>query len=215
MAAPHVGDGRALAEPVRDAHCGQPLLDEVGVVPGAEEPLAAVVHVAVVLVPADTGAAAGGVGDPAGTGDRADGDLEQPRQERRARLVGEGDGVLGRERVAGRRGVVVHDRAGRLRVEPLPGVVRVRAGGHRELGRRERAAVGQGPVVAELVADHDEGGVEGGADLVDGPEDEGHEPVAVDGPLGLLLGGAGHGRCSFGLLLAPWDGWTVGLRQHQ
>jgi hypothetical protein len=207
VAAPDVGDHGALAKPVRDAHRGQPLLDEVSVVAGAEEPLAAVVHVAVVLVPPDTGAAAGGVRDPAGTGDGADGDLEQPGQERRARLVGEGDGMLGRERVAGRRGVVVHDRAGRLRIEPLAGVVRVGAGGHRELGRRERTSVGQGPVVAELVAHHDEGGVEGGADLVDGPEDERHEPVAVDGPPGLLFSRAGHGAAPS---VCRWPRGTAG-----
>ena len=49
-----------------------------------------------------------------------------------------------------------------------------------ELGRRQRPGSGQRPVEAELVAHHDEGGVQGGADLVDGPEDERFQLLHVE-----------------------------------
>ena len=58
MAAADVGDPGAALEALDDAvERGQPGRDEVGVVAGAEEALAAVVDVMVVLVPADAGPA--------------------------------------------------------------------------------------------------------------------------------------------------------------
>ena len=57
MAAADVGDPGALLEALDDAvERGQPRRDEIGVVAGAEEPLAAGVDVMVVLVPADADA---------------------------------------------------------------------------------------------------------------------------------------------------------------
>ena len=59
VAAADVGHRRAALELLDDAvERRQPLGDQVGVVPGPEEPLAAVVHVVDVLVPADAVAAA-------------------------------------------------------------------------------------------------------------------------------------------------------------
>ena len=97
MAAADVGDPRAPLELCDDAvERGQPRVDEVGVVAGAEEPLAAVVDVLVVLVPADARAGAGGVGDLRRVQDGAERVLKQPRQIRRAVLVAERDRLLGR-----------------------------------------------------------------------------------------------------------------------
>ena len=122
----------------------------------AEEPLAPHVHVGVVLVPAVSGAAARGVHDVLGVVHRAEGELEEAGQERRAVGFGHRERVLGRQRVALRRGVVRDVAAGRLRVQPLAGV---RLGGLRALGElrgRARTVRGEVAVVAELVAHDDE-----------------------------------------------------------
>ncbi len=64
MPAADVGDERAGLELVAHAvERRHPRVDEVGVVAGAEEALAADVHVGVVLVPAVARAATGGVDD--------------------------------------------------------------------------------------------------------------------------------------------------------
>ena len=79
MAAADVGDAGASLEPLDHAvERRQPGTDEVRVVAGAEEPLAAVVDVLVVFVPADAGAAADGLGDPRRVEDGADRELEEP-----------------------------------------------------------------------------------------------------------------------------------------
>ena len=181
MAAADVGDGRPRGELVDQAvDGGQPLGDEVGVVPGPEEPLAAVVHVGVVVVPAHPVTVGGRGEDAVGVTDGAERDLEEAGQERRAALVGEGDDVLRRQGVGAVGGLVGDERAGRLGVEPLAGVGLGGAGRRGERGRRHRAAVGERLVVAEPVAHDDEGAVERGAHLVDGAEDERHQGVGVD-----------------------------------
>ena len=81
MAAADVGDARAALELLDDAvERRQPRADQVGVVAGPEEPLAAVVDVVVVLVPADAGAAADGLGDARRVEHRAERDLEEAGQ---------------------------------------------------------------------------------------------------------------------------------------
>ena len=176
-------------EPLVQSGGGQPGVDEVGAVGRREEPLAPVVDVDAVVVPAEPAAAAGGLDDAVGVGDGAERDLEEPRQERRAGLVGQRHGVLGGQRVAPRGRVVVDELTGGLGVEPLPGVRRTGAGVLGELLGGERPELGHRAVVAELVAEDDERGVQRRADLVDGAEDEGHESVLVDRCGGL----AGHG----------------------
>ena len=190
MAAADVGDAGAALQVLDDAvERGQPGRDEVRVVAGPEEPLAAVVDVVVVLVPADSGAAACGVGDPRRIEHRAERDLEEPGQVGRAVVVGQRDGLLGREAVAGFRWVVLHVAAGGLGVEPLAHVALVGAGARRELVGRERPGARERAVEAEPVADHDQCRVERGADLVDGAEDELLELAGVQRrPLMVVMG---------------------------
>src|SRR4029077_15997097 len=90
VAAAHVGDMSASLELLHDAvECRKPARDEVGVVPGAEEALAALVDVRHVVVPADTLAGDGGVNDARRVVDRAQRDLEEPGQKGRTVTVGE------------------------------------------------------------------------------------------------------------------------------
>ena len=97
------------------------------------------------------------------------------------------------------------------------GVALVGVGRGRQLGGRERP-VDEGAVPAQPVAEHDERGVEGGADLVDGAEHEGHQSVAVDGlgdgwrgRVGAGLLGGGHGRSPLGRCRPGRTGaWTLG-----
>ena len=85
MAAADVGDERPALELADDAvERGQPLGDEVGVVAGTEEPLAALVDVVDVLVPPHTRAGARHLGDPRRVEHRTQGDLEEPGQVRGA-----------------------------------------------------------------------------------------------------------------------------------
>ena len=181
MPAADVGDERALLELLLHAvERRDPRVDEVRVVARAEEPLTPDMHVGVVLVPAVAGAAARGIHDVLRVVDGAEGDLEEPGQERRAVGIGHRERVLGRQRVALRRGVVRDVGAGRLGVQPL---ARVGLGGLRalrQLRRRARPVVREVAVVAQLVAHDDERRVECRADLVDGAEDEAHELVGVD-----------------------------------
>ena len=196
VAAADVGDTGAALELLDDAvERGQPRRDEVGVVAGAEEPLAAVVHVVDVLVPAEPVAGARGLGDLRRVDHRAERELEEARQVRRALRVGERDGLLGGERVAAGLGVVADVVARRLGVAPLAHVALGGAGPLRQLGRRQRPALGERAVEAELVAHHDERGVERRADLVDRAEHELHELVAVDLD-GVVQGGHGRDRMS-------------------
>ena len=181
VTAANVGDPGAPLELCDDAvERGQPRVDEIGVVARAKEPLAALVDVMVVLVPADARARAGGVGDAGRVQHRAERVLEQPRQIGRAVLVAERDRLLGRQAVATVRRVVGDEPAGGLGVEPLEHVALGRAGARRELGGRERAGARQCAVQAEPVAHHDQRRVERRADLLDGAEHELLELVGVE-----------------------------------
>jgi hypothetical protein len=68
--------------------------DQVGRVAGAEEPLGALPQVGVVPVPAEAVAGADGLGDPGLVLDGRGGELEGAGNERRAGLVGQGEGLL-------------------------------------------------------------------------------------------------------------------------
>ena len=80
MAAADVGDARAPLQPGHHAvQGGQPAREQVGVVAGAEEPLAAVVDVVHVLVPAEPVTAADLLGDLGRVEHRTDRRLKEPR----------------------------------------------------------------------------------------------------------------------------------------
>ena len=135
VAAADVGDAGAALQPLDDAvERRQPRADQVRVVAGPEEPLAALVDVVVVLVPADAEAAAGGLGDLRGVEHGPERDLEEPGQVGRAVCVGQRDGVLGREAEAAVR------RSRRSR--PRPGRSATRARSAR--GCRSRSASSAG-----------------------------------------------------------------------
>ena len=203
VAAADVGDECAALELVDDAlERWQPLRHQVGVVAGAEEPLAAFVDVVDVLVPAEAVAAARALDDRRRVDHRPDRSLEQTGQIRRAARVGECDRLLGRQRVAATVRVVLHEPARRLGVQPFAHVTLGGSGALGELGRRQRSSTGQPAVQAELVAHHHERRVQRRADLVDGAEYELHQLVAVD--LDGLLDSA-H-RSLLGSFRAPYGG---------
>ena len=154
------------------------------VVHGAKEPLAAVVNVGVVLVPAQPVVVASSQEHVVDVVSRAKGDLEEAGQVGRAARIGQGGRVLGRQRVLARSGVVLDVATGGLRIEPFPGVGLPGPGGRSQLPWCDRSCSHCG-VVAQLVAEHDQGRVQSGADLIDGFENERHEFVDVNG--GCLL----------------------------
>jgi len=182
VAAADVGDPAARAELGLDAVKGRdPRRGQVRVVAGAEEPLAPVEDVLVVLVPADARARPEGLGDCGLVPRRAGHELEGAGQEGRAVLDREGHGLLRGQAVAPAGRVVLDVAAGRVGGEPLAHVALrgVRALG--EVGGRGRAAIGQRLVEPEPVADDDHRGAEHRAEVADGAMDEVHEPVVVDG----------------------------------
>ena len=184
MAAADVRDLPAALQLLDDAvERREPGREQVGVVAGPEEALAALEHVVVVLVPADALPALRTLDDPRRVDHRAERDLEEPRQVRRAVLVGQRRRLLRRQGVAAGGRVVLDVAARGLVVQPLAHVALAGARAARELVRGERAGAGEGAVQAELVAHDDERGVERRADLVDGAEDECLElgPVDRDG----------------------------------
>jgi hypothetical protein len=121
-----------------------------------------------------------------GVAHRAQRELEGAGHEGRAVGLGEGHGLLGRELVAVGLGVVHDVAAGRLGVEPLAHVALGGVGTGGELGRRRRPGLGQRAVQAELVADDDQRGVHGRAELGDGLAEQRVEALLVNG-----LGGHG------------------------
>jgi hypothetical protein len=130
------------------------------------------VDVVDVVVPADPLAALRRLGDPRRVEHRAERELEEAGQVRRARLVGECVRLLRGQRVAAAVGLVLDVAARGLRVQPLADVALGGAGAARELGRRQRPGAGERAVEPEPVAHDDERGVERRADLVDGAEHE-------------------------------------------
>ena len=182
MTASHVGDVSASLELAHNAvERRKPARDEIGVVPGAEEALASVVHIRHVVVPADTLAGDGGVNDPRRVVDRAQRDLKEPRQEGRAVGVGERHGLLRREDVAAGLGLILDVAARRLGVEPLARVSLGHVAAFRELGRGQRSGAGHRAVETQAVSHHDQRRVQCRADLLDRPKDEGFELGGVQG----------------------------------
>jgi hypothetical protein len=189
VAAADVGHQRAALQLLHDAvERRQPGGEQVGVVAGSEEALAAVQHVVVVLPPAEAGAALRHVGDVRRVEHRPDGYLEETRHVRGAVLVGERDRLLRRQRVATAGRVVLHEAAGRLGVQPLAGVALGDVGATGQLGGRQRLAVGHRPVQAEPVAHHHQRRVERGAHFLHRAEHELIQLVCVQGARVLLDG---------------------------
>ena len=147
MAAADVGDERAALQLVDDAvERGQPLGDQVGVVAGPEEALAALVDVVHVLVPAEARRRCGPPRRSCGESmHRAERDLEEPGQVGRAVRIGQRDRLLGRQRVAAAVGVVVDVAARRLGVQPLADVALGGAGALGQFGRRQTAGARPAP----------------------------------------------------------------------
>ena len=107
-------------------------------------------------------------------------DLEEAADERGAALVGQRDGVFGRQLITARRRVVVDEGSRRLRIEPFAGVVLIGAGAFGQFGRGAWPVIRQAAVVAQAVAHHDQGAVEYGTDLADRLEYECHQLLRVD-----------------------------------
>ena len=85
VTAADVGDQRTVAELLLNTvEGGNPRVEKIRVVAGPEEALAPHVHVGVMLVPAVPRATACGIHDVLGVVHRAEGELEEAGQERRA-----------------------------------------------------------------------------------------------------------------------------------
>ncbi len=158
---------------------GDPLGHQVGEIARAEELLAAVEDLLVVLVPAHTRAGAVGLLHPWHGGQSAQCELEGAGEEERAVGVGEGERLLLRHRVAVAVRVVLDVAAGRLAADPLGHVARVGAGPLGELaGGGGRG--GEAAIEAEAVAEDDVAGRHGRAQVADELADELHQQVVVD-----------------------------------
>jgi hypothetical protein len=172
VAAANVGDPRPRLELGLDPVPGRdPGLDQVGPVAGREEHLAPVEDLGVLLVPADPGAGAEGLGDARLALEAGQGELERAGQVHRDGRVGEGEGLLLGEAEASAGRVVGHVAGGGLGGQPLANV---------PLGP------GHGPVQAEAVAEHDHAGLHGRPQVLHELAHEGVALVLVDGQHGLL-----------------------------
>jgi len=190
VTAADVGDESPGAQLLLDAvERRNPLVDQARAVDDAEQALDAVEEVVVVLVPAEPAAGPERVDHALIGADRGGDRLEQAGLGERAELVGEHDGVLGRQRVAVRVRVVGDEAAGRLPVEPFAHVALVGLGSTRERGGAHGLGVAHRPVEAERVADADERRVHGRAGLVQDLLEERLELGVVD-RLGGHRGGA-------------------------
>ena len=174
----HARPGPQLAHhPVQG---GEPLAHQVGGVAGAEQPQRAGKQPVVVLVPADPGAGADRVREPAVVGVAGRDDLERAAQEDRAVLVGEHHGLLGRQLEGAVGRIVGHVAAGRLVAEPLTDVPFGGTGAGGQRGRGDRAGARHGLVETEPVADVQQQPRDGRAHVGDRLPDEGLEPRLVD-----------------------------------
>jgi hypothetical protein len=153
---------------------------EVRVVSGAKEPLAAGRHALIVLMPAETAAGLEGGLDLRARPERGRRQLKCATYERGAVLVGKGHGLLRGQLVALRDGIVGHEPAGRLRVQPLADVPFGRAGLFSELLRSYGLAVRHRLVESEPVADHDQAGIHRRSKLANHLAEKGVELVLVD-----------------------------------
>src|SRR5690606_15221045 len=129
----------------------------------------------------------------------------------RAVLVGEHHRLLGRQGETPARGVVRQVVGGGLVRQPLAQVALGAAAARGQLGRRGGALVAQRAIQAEAVAQGDQGGAVGAAEVVEDLADEGVQPVLVEtcsggrvrgGRGGVRTGGGGLGRCVGG----AWNG---------
>ena len=179
--APHIGHARPGPQLVHHpVQGGEPLAHQVGGVAGAEEPQHAGEQPVIVLVPADPGAGAERVHEPAVVGVAGRDDLERAGQEDRAVLGGDHHGLLGRQLEGAVGRVVGHVAAGRLVAEPLTDVPFGGAGAGGQRRRRDRAGARHRLVQAEPVADVQQQSRDGRAHVGDRLPDESLEPRLVD-----------------------------------
>src|SRR5262249_48282490 len=144
-------------------------IDQVGQVAGPEEALHADEQLGIVLVPADALAGPERLDDPGRDLRRRDHALEAAEDAGGAFVRPEGGrGGVGARVAARRRGAA----GARLPGEPLADVALGGARARGELGGREAAGPGHGPVEPELVADVDERGGERPGDVAECLVDE-------------------------------------------
>jgi hypothetical protein len=188
VAAAHIGHTASGLQPVVDAvERGDPRAQEVRPVSGFEESPAPLEHVVTVLVTADTVAGEKGVLDALDVSGCVERNLEAAGDERGACLVGEHRRLLGAERIGAAVSVVANEAAGRLGAQPFADIPLGGPGPPRELGRSERPGRSEGPLEAEAIADHDERGVDGRAELNDGLAKQRIQPVRVDSGIGWVV----------------------------
>ena len=132
------------------------------------------------LVPADAIARASSLDDLRRVQHRAERDLKEPGEIGRALRVRQRERLLGRKGVATALRLILDVAAGGLGVEPLAHVALRGAGALGQLAGRQRACAGKRSVEAQLVSHHDERGVQGRADLLDGAEHELVQLVLID-----------------------------------
>jgi hypothetical protein len=149
-------------------------------------------QVVVVLVPAEAVAGPEHPLDVRRVLDDGGRQLERAREVGGALLLGERQGLLGREAEALGRGVVGDVSAGGHRRQPLADVPlgRVRAVG--ELGGGDRLAVRHRPEQAEALAERDQREADRGAEVGDEATHQGVERALIDHRLGSA--GGGHAR---------------------
>ena len=133
----------ASSLPTTPSSAGSQVADQVRVVAGAEEPLAALEHVVGVLVPADARAGPRGLGDPGRVRDGAERDLEEAGQVRGAVGVGQRDAPARAGACSGR----CRGRTRRSRRRPGRSATRGRSAPPRRCARRARPA-SSGPAPA-------------------------------------------------------------------
>ena len=139
------------------------------------------------FVPADALASAEGIHQPWLHTDGRHGCLEAADHEKRTALVGEQERLLRRQAVAAGQWIKVDVAARCLRVQPLAYVALAGTRGGGQLGRCQTAVAGEGLVQAKTIAQDDQGGVIGGAKIIDGPTHEVVQSLVVDHEVLLLV----------------------------
>ena len=192
-----VGDRGALVELVDDAvECRQPGVDEVGLVPGSEEPLGAAEESFVVFAVVDALPGAERLGHLRLPEVARGQHFEPAAEEHRAVLIGQDHGVFVGQLVAGGGRVERDVACCGLVVQPLADIPLGGSGGVGELGRGERPGTGHRLVQAELVTDVHQGAGDRHAHVGHGLVHERVELLRVDrhhsppGSSGFLESGA-------------------------
>src|SRR5579871_3903655 len=155
-----IGNARASLELFHNAaQRRQPLRDQVSGIVGTEKPLRPLEHLGIMLMPANASSGAEGVGDlRLITRERPD-NLECSRQKGGAIILCESKGLLRRQRVSLRGGIVVDITTCSICIEPFASVALVSVSLCSKLRGSQRTRPSHGFVKAQLVADNYERGV--------------------------------------------------------